>query len=116
MSKPSILSIGAAVQDVFLQGKIFSPHREDGEMVEQFMLGSKNNIDDVYFSTGGGATNAAVTFARQGFHSAYAGLLGDDVAGKAVLEDLHKEHVNTTLIKHTDKVHTGYSVLLLSPN
>lgn len=116
MSTPSILSIGAAVQDVFLQGKIFNPHREDEGMVEQFMLGSKNNIDNIYFSTGGGATNAAVTFARQGFKSGFMGSIGQDVAGKAVLEELHHERVNTALVNHSDKVNTGYSVLLLSSN
>lgn len=116
MSKPSILSIGAAVQDVFLQGKIFMPHREEEGMVEQFLLGSKNNIEGIYFSTGGGATNAAVTFARQGFTSSFIGNLGKDVAATAILEELHKEKVNTSLVHRTDKVNTGYSVLLLAPN
>lgn len=116
MSKPKILSIGAAVQDVFLQGKIFNPHRDDDGMVEQFILGSKNNIDGIYFSTGGGATNAAVTFARQGFESAFLGSLGHDIAGKAVLEELHKERVLTSLVHYNEKINTGYSVLLLSSN
>ncbi|MEO5627802.1 MAG: carbohydrate kinase family protein [Candidatus Saccharimonadales bacterium] len=116
MGKPNIISIGAAVQDVFLKGKIFAGHMEDGEKVEHFTMGSKNNIDGIYFSTGGGATNAAVTFARQGFHSAFLGNIGKDVAGKAILEELHKEKVNTDLINYSEKVNTGYSVLLLAPN
>lgn len=116
MGKPSILSIGAAVQDVFLQGTIFSPHREDGELVEQFSLGSKNNIDGVYFSTGGGATNAAVTFARQGMSSGFLGVLGEDVPALSILADLKQEKVSTKLVKQGEKIHTGYSVLLLAPN
>lgn len=116
MSKPSILAIGAGVQDVFLQGKLFTPHRDKGKSVEEFALGSKNNVDGVFFSTGGGATNAAVTFARHGFHSAFLGQLGHDVAAKAVKEDLHDDKVNTDLIKYTKKANTGYSVLLLAPN
>ena len=112
-----IIAIGAAVQDVFLRGKLFTPHREeDGDLVEEFELGSKNEVDGVIYSTGGGATNAAVTFARQGLHSLCLGHIGNDVAGQAVLDDLHKEDVDTSLMK-TEKDHgTGYSTLLLAPN
>lgn len=116
MSKPAIISIGAAVQDVFLQGKLFTAHREHGEMVQEFELGSKNEIEGVIQTTGGGATNAAVTFARQGFHSAYMGRVGKDIAGRVVLEELKKEHVNTALVGYSDTVGTGYSTLLLAPN
>lgn len=112
-----ILSIGAAVQDVFLQGKIFKAHRdEDGDKVQEFELGTKNEIESVTISTGGGATNAAVTFARQGLHASYLGNIGDDIAGRAVLDDLHKEGIDTTLVKEDDEQGTGYSTILLAPN
>jgi ribokinase len=112
-----ILCIGAAVQDVFLQGKIFKPHKEeDGELVEEFKLGSKNDIDGVVFSTGGGATNGAVTFAKQGLHAMFMGKIGHDVAGKAVLDDLHVSGVDTSLVSYLKDVGTGYSCLLLAPN
>jgi ribokinase len=118
MKEPvKIISIGAGVQDVFLQGKLFKPHREaDGEMVEEFELGSKNDIEGVVFSTGGGGTNAAVTFARQGMHSCYMGHLGDDIAAQAVLDDLHGEGIDTSLVKHEKQAGTGYSTLLLAPS
>lgn len=111
-----ILSIGAAVQDVFLQGKIFTPKKEGREFVEEFELGSKNDIDGVVFSTGGGATNAAVTFARHGLHSMFMGKIGRDFAGMAVLDDLHKDEIDTSLVTHLQDVGTGYSCLLLAPN
>jgi sugar/nucleoside kinase (ribokinase family) len=116
MKKVSIVSIGAAVQDVFLQGKIFTPKRENGELVEEFKLGTKNEIEDVVFSTGGGATNASVTFARLGMQSLYMGRLGHDISGKAVLEELAKENVSTKLVWYSKDLGTGYSTLLLSPN
>ncbi len=113
----SVLAIGAAVQDVFLKGKIFRPHKEDdGEYVEEFALGSKNDIDGVVFSTGGGATNAAVTFARQGLHAYYMGKIGKDAAGRAILDDLHKDLVDTSLVGYSKEHGTGYSCLLLAPN
>lgn len=111
-----IVSIGAAVQDVFLQGKIFKPQNEDGKLVEEFELGAKNEIEGVTISTGGGATNASVTFARLGFRSSFMGRLGNDIAGRVVLEDLSDEKVNTKLVWYSDKLGTGYSTLLLSPS
>jgi ribokinase len=111
-----ILSVGAAVQDVFLQGKLFTPKKEGREYVEEFELGSKNDIEGVVFSTGGGATNAAVTFARHGLHSMFMGKVGHDIAGKAVIDDLHKDGVDTSLVTYLDNVGTGYSCLLLAPN
>jgi ribokinase len=111
-----ILSIGAAVQDVYLRGDIFTPKKDHGNMVEEFVLGSKNDIDGVVFSTGGGATNAAVTFARQGMHSLYMGKVGHDVAGTAVVDALHKDQVDTSLVGYSKTHGTGYSCLLLAPS
>ena len=115
MKRVQIVSIGAAVQDVFLQGKIFKPVKDHGELVNEFELGTKNDIDGVVISTGGGATNASVTFARQGLNSWYMGRIGYDMAGKAVVEDLHNDDVNTSLVIHCEDVGTGYSTILLAP-
>lgn len=116
MKNPRILCLGAAVQDVFLQGKIFAAHREEGEMVQEFKLGSKNEFEDLMISVGGGATNAAVTFARSDIHTMYMGRIGEDVAGRAVLEMLHKEGIDTSLVKYAKDAGTAYSAILLAPN
>lgn len=111
-----VVTVGAAVQDVFLSGKIFTPQREeDGKMVEEFLLGSKNDVEGITFSTGGGATNAAVTFARNGLNASFMGQIGEDPAGHAVLNDLEKEGVAIDRVVHSDHA-TGYSVLLLAPS
>ena len=111
-----ILSIGGAVQDVFLLGKIFTPRHEHNINVEEFVMGSKNQLDQVVFSTGGGATNASATFARQGFHSMYMGHVAHDIAGKAILDDLHNEGIDTSLIRFSKDIGSGYSAILLAPN
>ncbi len=111
-----IITIGAAVQDVFLQGAIFKGKREKGEIVEEFNLGDKYEIDNVTISTGGGATNAAVTFARQGLHACFMGVVGEDISARIVLDDLHKEGVDTSLVMHNPELGTGYSTILLSPS
>ena len=110
-----IVCIGGATQDVFLQGKIFKPQQDEDGMVEEFLLGSKNDVDSVTFSTGGGATNAAVTFVRQGMQASYLGKVGDDIAGRAIKEALREEGVDLSLMSVSKKYGSGYAVLLLAP-
>jgi sugar/nucleoside kinase (ribokinase family) len=114
-----ILSIGAAVQDVFLSHSTEFKPVTDVPAHEIFMkldLGAKADVNSINFSTGGGATNAAVTFARQGLHALFMGTIGHDPAGEAVLADMDKEGVDTTHISYSDKFNTGYSTLLLAPS
>ncbi len=119
INTPKILAIGAAVQDVFLSNSDeFKPVTDKSlhEQVMQLEMGGKADVNKITFSTGGGATNAAVTFARQGIHALFMGTIGDDPAGRAVLDDLDKEGVDTTHVSYSEKLNTGYSVLLLAPN
>lgn len=113
-----IIAVGAAVQDVFLShSPEFKPVVENPH--ESFMkleLGAKADVNNVTFSTGGGATNASVTFARQGLQAAFMGTIGHDPAGRAVLDVLDYEGVDTSAVSFSHKFNTGYSVLLLAPN
>jgi sugar/nucleoside kinase (ribokinase family) len=116
---PTILSIGAAVQDVFLShSDEFKPVTDKTlhEQVMQLEMGAKADVNNIEFSTGGGATNASVTFSRQGLHAQFMGTIGHDPAGQAVLDDLDKEGVDTRLVSYSKNLNTGYSVLLLAPN
>lgn len=114
-----ILSIGAAVQDVFLSHSDELKPVSDKAAHEQFLkleLGAKADVNKIDFSTGGGATNASVTFARQGLQAIFMGTIGHDPAGQAVLQDLDNEGVDTKYISYSDTLNTGYSVLLLAPS
>ena len=67
MSKLDIITIGSATRDVFL--KIEHPELQkhsDSPTGEEICLpmGSKLEIKEITFTTGGGGTNAGVTFAR----------------------------------------------------
>lgn len=110
-----ILTIGAATRDVFLVSKEFKFIESSqfatgiGECVS---LGSKIELDTILHTTGGGATNAATTFARLGFHTGIVCKVGDDSVGRDVILDLHQEGVDTTLISRVKKGTTGYSTLL----
>ncbi len=113
-----ILSIGAATQDVQITGKALHQKRDvrTHSYVEQFPLGAKLELDSVYFDVGGGASNAAVTFARQGFLSAFGGKIGRDPAGAEVMRVLKREGVATDHLTVDDQHGTGYSIILLAPN
>src|SRR5665811_2006006 len=109
---PKLLAIGAAVQDVFLShSDEFIPVTDKSfdEQVMQLEMGAKADVNNINFSTGGGATNAAVTFARQGLESTFMGTIGKDPAGAAVLNDLDEEGVNTAHVSYSSKYNTGYS-------
>lgn len=116
---PTILSIGAAVQDVFLShSEEFIPVTDKTlhEQVMQLEMGGKADVNHITFSTGGGATNASVTFSRQGIHAEFMGTIGHDPAGQAILDALDHEGVDTRFVSYSNKLNTGYSVLLLAPN
>ena len=113
-----IITVGAGVQDVFLsQSDALTPVCESPEhCFAKLELGAKADVNQIHFSTGGGATNAAVTFARQGHEVMFMGVVGRDPAGQAVLDDLDAENVDTRYVRFSQKYNTGYSVLLLAPN
>lgn len=112
-----IICVGAATQDVFLAGKALTAKRDvrTRATIEQFPLGAKIEIDNVYHSTGGGATNAAVTFARQGYNVGFMGKVGNDPAGAEVLRVLRREGVATDLVMQDKKNGTSYATILVAP-
>ena len=114
-----VITIGAAVRDIFLVSKNFqsinSPSFVGGQ-TECVALGSKLEIDNIIFSTGGGATNAAVTFARLGFKTAIVARIGNDDPGAAIVEDLSINRVDTELLRISTTDQTAYSTLLTAKN
>lgn len=115
MAQPVIVTIGKATQDVFLQSsRNFEPQEHKGVFYESLPLGQKLDLDEVTFATGGNVTNAAVTFARQGLHSKYAWVLGNDVASETIVRELDKEGVDTSALTQSDDARASYSVILLA--
>ncbi len=109
-----VITIGTGTRDVFLQMhdvKTVSIPRGDGKGF-LFPIGAKTDVPTVIFSTGGGATNAAATFANFGFRVAFLGKLGTDDNGDAVLYDLRKRGVETRFVKRDTRQPTAFSVIL----
>jgi ribokinase len=114
--KPVMLAIGKASQDVFLQSsKDFQPYEHKGVLYEQLPLGQKIHVDNMIITTGGNATNVAVTFARQGLHSKYAWELGEDAISTSILAALDEEDVDTSYVRQQRDFRPSYSTILLAP-
>jgi sugar/nucleoside kinase (ribokinase family) len=118
-----IFTIGSATQDVFLKSPYFKVLRDKKHLkkigfpageAQCFALGGKIEISEPIFSTGGGATNTAVTFAKQGLKVATLIRVGADESGAAIVDELKKEKIKTFAIKDK-KARTGYDSVLLSP-
>src|SRR3989304_10593340 len=95
------ITIGAATRDVFLRSKEFKSKRDPSSRTNVDLvlpLGSKVAVDEIIFETGGGATNAAVTFARQGLKTTCICRIGEDPGGRAVVESLENEGADTSLV------------------
>ncbi len=110
-----IITIGSASRDVFLVSDKFIALKSkkfptgSGECVA---LGSKIDVDELVLTTGGGATNAAATFASLGFHTATMIRIGDDASGKDVIDDLSRFGVSTHFVRMIKGGQTAYSALL----
>lgn len=113
-----VVCIGSALQDVFLKDSddFLTVSLNGRSVFDRIELGAKVEIDQVFFSTGGGATNAATTFARQGLDAVFMGVIGKDPAGDAIIDWLDEEGVDTRFVQYTDQYSTGYSVILLAPS
>lgn len=111
-----VIAIGSATIDNFLKGKYPLVDYKDSPSEKAYALpyGEKMGVDFAYFTIGGNAANASVTFARHGFKTACAAKIGEDLSAKEFLARLKKEGVNTKLIAQTGEKPTAYSVLLLS--
>lgn len=111
-----VITIGAATRDVFLLSDHFhvakDKHLSSFGEVLYFNLGSKNELKEVILTTGGGATNAAVTFARQGLKTACMCRVGDEESGHDVVRALKHEGIVTEFVQHDKKFPTAYSTIL----
>jgi len=110
-----IVTFGSAARDIFLKSKTFQVSAgrrfSTGEGI-CLASGSKIDIDNIYFASGGGGTNTAATFALQGFEVAFCGMVGDDSVGKNIIEELNDFGVDTNNVFKTKLKSTNHSIIL----
>lgn len=116
---PRITTLGAATIDAFVWSRAFSEIRSSRFATgvgECFSLGSKIDIDRFVLATGGGATNAAATFARLGFPVSCACAVGGDFFAGAVREDLAERGIGIELMATIPGGQTAFSTILVMPS
>jgi len=110
-----IITFGSATWDVFMKTKKFQVVKNKKFLTGKgicLSLGSKIDIDSINFSSGGGGTNTAATFSKQGFKVAYCGMVGNDLTGEKIIEELKKLGIETRLIVKTRIKPNNYSIVL----
>ncbi|MBU4274804.1 carbohydrate kinase family protein [Patescibacteria group bacterium] len=115
-----IITFGSATKDIFIKTKKFRVLKDKKNFATGkgvcFNLGSKVDIDEILFASGGGGTNTAATFAKQGFRTAYCGAVGQDLAGQEIIEELKNLNINTQLVVKSERKPTNHSIVISGIN
>ena len=115
MKKIKIITIGGATFDIFVQAQdqsIFTMRTPDSfHKWLSFPHGGKVKVNRVLEAFGGGATNTAVTFARNGFDVCFVGKVGK-LYGDRVFDNLEREGVECRFATQTSRERTGFSTII----
>lgn len=113
-----IITFGSATQDIIIRPKKLTSLKYGKESTESgevcFPIGSKIDVDQMDFYSGGGGTNTAATFSFQGYKTAFCGTVGNDVSGKEIIRELKNLKVNNSFVLTTNKKMTNHSIVILS--
>jgi len=114
-----VITVGTATADIVVKTKEFKQAwakagRSRGDWL-CFPLGAKVEIEDYLVSSGGGATNTAVAFARLGLKTGSVFEIGKDPLGRMVCQELEKEKIKLFLSLNKTLA-TASSVILVSPS
>ena len=105
-----IITFGSAAQDIHVKSEDFKLLDKDICLA----LGSKIDVEDIVSLTGGGGTNTAATFAKQGFKTAFCGAIGVDGAGLEIVKELKHLRIDTKFLAKKKEKRTNTSVIISS--
>ncbi len=104
-----IICFGSATEDVFIDTEFKEIVSKKRHFIG-YPAGAKIVVKELRFSTGGGGTNTAVSFARLGFKTGYIGNLGMDFSAQKILDELKRENVD--FLGSVSEGFSGFSVIL----
>lgn len=73
-------------------------------------------VGSITLTTGGNVCNTGIAMARLGMSVAAAGLIGDDILGRAMLDRLRDAGVEVTAVRSTDRAQTSATVVAVEPD
>ncbi|MEK7080379.1 MAG: carbohydrate kinase family protein, partial [Patescibacteria group bacterium] len=111
-----IITFGSAAQDIHLKSKAFKILNDNKDFATGqgicLPFGSKIDVEDIVFSSGGGGTNTAATFVKQGYKTAFCGAVGDDIMGRDFLRELKEMKIDTRFVSVKKEKHTNQSIIV----
>jgi len=115
MLQYDVISFGSAIVDFFISADTEQFKSVDDQGLVCLPLGEKVEIDTSFISTGGGGTNTAVSFARQGLTAGIVARLGSDPLGQVIINDLTAESVDRSLLSIKPE-QTDFSIIVFLPD
>jgi ribokinase len=113
-----VLTIGGATLDTIITYEDMETliHQRRGASQSYLLLEEGKKIEVVHqeVASGGGATNTAVSFKRQGYEVTLFCKLGQDLAGDVILKELKNFGLNTDAIIYDEEVGTATSFIVPS--
>ena len=113
-----ILTIGAAMRDLFLEYENPESMTFDveGFEISYIMLeeGKKIELDAIPHATGGGGTNSACSFLQQGFDVSSFFKVGEDLEGDEIINALSEQNIDVSSAVHSKDAPTGRSFIIPS--
>lgn len=120
-SKPKqtldVITIGAGVVDHYARSSALETRKDlsaPNGVDSCFPMGAKLPMEEIIIQTGGGATNAAVTFSRLKLKTATICRVGNDSYGKLIKDALEKDGISSDLVQTDKELATGQSIIFLS--
>lgn len=113
----TIVTIGGATQDIFLQQHAKDQLPSCAQNHKKYLLleeGAKLDVSEILYATGGGATNSAIAFKKQGFIVSAFFKIGKDSPGEFIINRLAKAGVDTASHVKSHKTPTSISCILPS--
>ncbi|MEK6844118.1 MAG: carbohydrate kinase family protein [Nanoarchaeota archaeon] len=108
MKNYDVITVGSGLVDAFVRAQF-----EEKNNMLLFPVGTKIQVDNITFSSGGGGINTAMCFSDLGLKAGFLGKIGSKANSTIILRELQKHNVDFLGIKSKDK-HTGYSIILES--
>jgi len=109
-----VLTLGGAMQDIFLEYECPKELHQQGFVL--LPVGKKLEVNNLVYTTGGGATNAAVSFARLGYPTQSFFKIGTDPAGTMIVNALQHDNVQTSYALQSKTTQTGTSFIIPCPS
>ncbi len=110
-----IVCFGSAIVDIFLQSDSFKLIEKDETTFVCKKYGEKIEVSQRVICTGGGGTNTAVSFSRQGLKAGLACRFGSDLFGQFIVNQLQREGVQSDFLVQKEE-ETDTSVILVGPD